>query len=164
VVRHHALNDIIARSFSAAGIPVTKEPLGLVRSDGKRPDGLTLIPWQGGKPLTWDVTVISTLADSYLQASARSAGGAAEIAASRKESKYASLPLEYTFQPVAFETHGSLNTSASEFLSELGRRISDSSGDCRETSFLFQRLSIVVQRFNCVLVHESFCVADEPDQ
>jgi len=33
--------------------------------DCKRPDGLTLIPRQGGKPLTWDVTVVSTLAASY---------------------------------------------------------------------------------------------------
>jgi len=45
-IRHHSLNDLIARSFSAAGIPVTKEPTGLSRSDGKRPDGLSLVPWQ----------------------------------------------------------------------------------------------------------------------
>ena len=63
IARHHAINDVIARAITAAGIPVTKEPVGLIRIDGKRPDGLTLIPWQGGKPLTWDVTVVSTLAD-----------------------------------------------------------------------------------------------------
>ena len=39
---------------------------------------LTLTPWQGGKPLTWDVTVVSTLAASYLSSSARSAGAAAD--------------------------------------------------------------------------------------
>jgi len=39
-----------------------------------------LIPWQGGKPLTWDVTVVSTLAASYLSSSARSAGAAADLA------------------------------------------------------------------------------------
>jgi len=43
--RHHALNDLIARALASAGTPVTKEPQGLLRSDGKRPDGLTLIPW-----------------------------------------------------------------------------------------------------------------------
>ena len=42
--RHHAFNDLIARGFSSAGLPVAKEPLGLFRSDGKRPDGLTLVP------------------------------------------------------------------------------------------------------------------------
>jgi len=38
-----------------------KEPHGLVRSDGKRPDGLTLVPWKGGKPLAWDVTAVFLL-------------------------------------------------------------------------------------------------------
>jgi len=62
--RHQAINDVVARAVTSAGIPVTKEPVGLTRLDGKRPDGLTLTPWQGGKYLTWDVTVVSTLADS----------------------------------------------------------------------------------------------------
>jgi len=55
IMRHQALNDLIARSFSAADIPVTKEPSGLLRSNGKRPDGLSLVPWQSGKALCWDV-------------------------------------------------------------------------------------------------------------
>ena len=43
--RHHALNDVIYRAFSSAGIPATKEPVSLTRQDGKRSDGLTLVPW-----------------------------------------------------------------------------------------------------------------------
>jgi len=35
------------------------------------------------------------------------------------------------------------------------------SGPC-ECSFLFQRLSFVVQRFNGVLLHDSFYVEDQP--
>jgi len=76
-IRHHSLNDLIARSCSAAGVPVAKEPTGLSRSDGKRPDGLSLVPWQNGKALCWDVTVICPLADSYISAAARDAGAAA---------------------------------------------------------------------------------------
>ena len=53
--RHHALNDVVARSFASACLSVTKLH-GLTRSDGKRPDGLTFVPWKEGKPLTWDVT------------------------------------------------------------------------------------------------------------
>ena len=74
---HQVLNDIIWRSMGSAGIPATKEPSGLVRQDGKRPDGLTLIPWQGWKSLAWDVTVVSTLAQSYVDRTATGVGAVA---------------------------------------------------------------------------------------
>jgi len=41
--RHHALNDPVARAFASAAIPVAKEPQGLSRADGKRPEGLTMV-------------------------------------------------------------------------------------------------------------------------
>ena len=44
--------------------------------------------------MTWDVTVVCTLAASYLSSSARSAGAAADLAASRKEAKYTSFRLK----------------------------------------------------------------------
>jgi len=46
--RYQALNDVVAGAFVSAGIQVTKEPVGLARQDGKRPNGLTLIPFQRG--------------------------------------------------------------------------------------------------------------------
>ena len=67
------------------------------------------------------------------------------------------------FQPVAIETIDPLNASALNFLSEVGRRLT-LSGDSRETSFLFQRLSMLIQRFNSALIMDSFCFSDEdPD-
>jgi len=106
---------------------------------------MTLIPWQNGKALTWDVTVAATLADSNISASARSAGAAVELAATRKITKYCNLPAAYMFQPIALETLGAINSLACEFLSDLGRKISGVSGETKEGLFLFQRLSIVLQ-------------------
>jgi len=155
-VRHHTLNDLIYRALVSANIPVNKEPVGLSRTDGKRPDGLTLIPWQSGKALVWDVTVSHTMAESYLNTREIVPGHAAELAATRKTDKYASLAAAYIVQPIAFETMGPINSSGLQFLTELGRRISAVSGDKRETSFLFQRLSICIQRFNAVALSLSF--------
>jgi len=93
-VRYHALNDlpdVVARSFAAAGVPVTKQPAELSRMENKRPDGLTLVPWQSGKSWCWDVIVICLLAESYVNGAAREADTAAEVATSRKEQKYAKL-------------------------------------------------------------------------
>ena len=131
IARHQALNEVIARAFQSAGIPSTKEPNGLSRSDGKRPDGLTLIPWQGGKPLCWDVTVACPVANSYIQTAIGSAGAVAEMAATRKSTKYGALESQYCFQPIALESLGPMNSDARQFLSDLGRRISRSSDDDR---------------------------------
>jgi len=70
--------------LGSAGIPATKEPSGLVRQYGKQPDGLILIPWQGEKSLAWDVTVVGTLAQSYVDRAATGVGTVAELAAEQK--------------------------------------------------------------------------------
>ena len=46
---------------------------------------------------------------------------------------------------------GPLNTSAYQLFGNLVRKISLSSGDDREGAFLFQRVSVLVQRFSAVL-------------
>jgi hypothetical protein len=155
-IRHNNINDIVHRALTRAGVPATKEPNGLNRTDGKRPDGLTLIPWREGRCLIWDVTVADTTAVSYVNATATIAGSAAETAASRKETKYAELSNNYEFVPIAIETLGSFGSKALSFLSELGRRTSIVTSDVRETSHLFQKLSIAIQRFNSVCLLETF--------
>ena len=120
------------------------------------------MPWCAGKPLTWDVTAVSTLAESHVDSAALEAGAPAEQAAVRKISKYSVLSQSYLFQPIAVENTGVLNSSAIDFLNALGRRISSSSGEDRESLFLFQRVSIVMQRFNAILLHNCF-VRDDPD-
>jgi len=59
--RHQSFNDVVSRAFASTGITATKEPSGLVRGDGKYPDGLTVVPWQSGKPLPWDVTIFQDM-------------------------------------------------------------------------------------------------------
>jgi len=56
---------------------------------------------------------------------------------------------QYLFAPISVETLEPLNTSACQLFGNLGRKIS-SSGDDREGAFLFQRLLVLVQRFNAV--------------
>jgi len=94
---------LVARSFASAGVPVTKEPAGLFRSDGKRPDGVSLVPWQSGKSLCWDVTVNCPLAESYVDRASHQAGAVAELAAIRKEDKYVDLGARYIFEPIAIQ-------------------------------------------------------------
>jgi len=106
--------------------------------------------------MTWDVTVTDTMADSYRSIASSCAGDVAEEAANRKEQKYQSLAATYNFIPLAFETFGPINSKGTTFLNQLGRRITACAGDARETCFLFQRLSLTIQRFNAICFHGSF--------
>ena len=73
--------------------------------------------------------IATMLADSYISASASSAGATAEMAASRKQAKYAALSGSYAFQPIALETLGPINESAVQFLNALGHKITSVSAD-----------------------------------
>ena len=44
--RHAAINDIMHRVLTSAKIPTRLEPSGLYCSNGKRPDGITMVPWK----------------------------------------------------------------------------------------------------------------------
>jgi len=63
----------------------------------------------------WDVTVVSTTAESYVAAATRRRGEAANMAATRKCQKYSELSTAYQFLPIAVETLGPMNDSAYEF-------------------------------------------------
>jgi len=67
------------------------------------------------------------------------------------------------FVPIALESHGPINRDALQFLSELGKRLVETTGDVRASSFLFQRISVVVLRFNSVLPHNGFIYDDRPE-
>ena len=106
--------------------------------------------------MAWDVTVADTYAESHLAATTLAAGAAADKAAANKEMKYSALASTHIFFPVAFETSGVMNRLAVDLVSEIGRRISSVTEDTRETMFLFQRLSVALQRGNAVSFQATF--------
>ena len=124
----------------------------MTRQDGRRPDGLTLFPWHRGRPLVWDVTCVSTLASSHLQLSLQEPGAAAAQAEERKNAKYRDLQNNYHFTPLGFETMGHWGPGALKFVSELGKLLTQTTGEPRSTAFLRQRLSIAIQRGNAAAV------------
>jgi len=53
-----------------------------------------------------------------------------------------------------------VSASAQEFLIQIGRRLSEVTTDSRETAFLFQRLSVAVQRFNAACLADTFPISE----
>ena len=73
----------------------------------------------------------------------------------KKTAKYEELTRTYLFVPLAFEVTGVWNAEAEEFFNCLGGRISGATGDARETTFLYQRLSIALQKGNAACIGKS---------
>ena len=150
--RHTNLNDVLRRALSSAGLECVLEPTGLDRGDGRRPDGMTLFPYSRGKCLIWDATCSDTFSATAIIDSALKPGSAARCAEERKRVKYSSLCERYTFVPFAVETTGVLGPAAALLVKDLGKRLTASTGDRRETAWLAQRISVAVARGNAASV------------
>jgi len=150
--RHSMVNDIIHRALIKARINSLREPSGIITGSNLRPDGVSLVPWNQGKCVVWDATIPDTLAPSHISSTSTLADAAAEQAATLKMTKYSNIPNSYLFIPVAIETLGSYCSDGLHFIQELGRRICRVTGDKRETTYLFQRLSVAIQRGNAASV------------
>ena len=150
--RHAAVNDIISRSLQTAGLPTILEPVGLSRSDGRRPDGITTFPLKNGLCLVWDFTCVDTYAPSHLISSALTPGSAATAAEKMKRSKYGDIAARHIFEPIAVETTGTYGQATRRFIRDLGQRITAATGDNRETSYLQQRIGIAIARGNALCV------------
>jgi len=95
-----------------------------------------------------DATCVDTYAESHVNNSAVTSEEAAKSAEERKRSKYATLGTRYTFEPIALETTGVYGTTTGTLLSEIGRSVTQVTGDPRETLWLEQRIGLAVQRGN----------------
>ena len=100
----------------------------------------------------WDATCPDTFAPSHRGHATRSTGCVGEQAEGKKAEKYAHLAPAYLFQPVAIETSGAIGSRSRAFLRELGRRVGAQTGEARSTSYLFQRLSVAIQRGNAAAI------------
>jgi len=84
----------------------------------------------------------------YVDRAATGVRAVAEMASEQKAEKYHNLSSYQIFQPIAMENLGAFSSSSLEFLRELGRRLGS--------------LSVAIQRFNSVLLHNGF-TDDIPD-
>jgi len=124
----------------------TKNPRVWVCSDqtgSKRPEGFTLVPWQSGKAPCWDVAITCPLAESYctsLQPLERQrCGGRTCRFPQGREIRWSWCPLHFLAH--CYWDSGSFQQSACQLLSDLGKKISQSSGEVRKSHSVPEMLS-----------------------
>ena len=67
--------------------------------------------------------------------------------------KYTELAEDYCFSPIGIETLGSWGSDGHKLVKEIGNKAMDETGEKRSAFFLFQSISIAIQRGNasCIL-------------
>ena len=111
-----------------------------------------LFPYKQGKSLLWDVTCVSTLAESYISQTSQIPESAAVRAEKAKFALFEELAKDYMFVPIAVETFGSWGQIGRNLVKDIGQKLCDITGDKRSTFYLFQRISMAVQRGNAASV------------
>ena len=92
------------------------------------------------------------MAQSHVSGTSKEAGSAAQTAEKTKMSLYSELTRVYDVIPVAMETMGSWGPTGLKFIEAIGDRIAESTGEKRSKYFLFQVISLAVQRGNVISV------------
>ena len=113
---------------------------------------MTLFPYKEGKSLVWDFTCIDTLASSYIKETSNRPGAAAEKAEKLKLSKYEEISKDYLMVPIAVETFGAWGPEGVHLIKSIGQKIQNLTGEKRSTFFLFQSISMAVQRGNAASI------------
>ena len=85
-----------------------------------------------------------TFAATYVSATSVMAVEAAARLAANKRDKYEEITHTHLFCPIAVETMGPVEDEGRDLLSAIGHLITKITGDPREASFLFQRLSVII--------------------
>jgi len=120
---HSAANDVILSALRSAEVPSIREPIGCSRDGGKRPDGLTLVPWKRGKPLVWDFTCRNTFAPSCINVRSRHPGYAAEIGETDKKKFHDFLNHRFILVSLTLESSGVCRKDGLILIKDIGRRI-----------------------------------------
>ena len=99
-------------------------------------------------PLAWDVTIPDTYAESHIISMSTEARAAAKRAAAIITTKYSDITSTHIFYQIFIKTAGSWDVQAVGLMEETGRWTTAATNDQNETMYLFQRISMAIQRGN----------------
>ena len=132
-----SISPLLLSDVHWASVPERTWPLLMFHCRNERAPAYLKETYNGQRTTTCEGVILST--SSHL-----------------KISKYCGLAGTHLFFPVAIETAGTWNQLAVALVQEIDRRITMVTEDTTETAFLFQRLSIALQRGNAVSFLSTF--------
>jgi hypothetical protein len=128
--------------------------------DKDRMGDIVLLDFQRGSNLYVDLSVTSTLCQSYRVQGSKKQGAAGEMRRQEKLKKYAIQAEQVAFEPLVVESLGGWNKQGQSLLKSIAARIA-TEGFTEEKSSLVNfmtGLSICLQQFNGAMMLERICV------
>ena len=133
-------------------VSTTKEERALITGRGNKRADILILHWAKGRAAALDVTVVNSLAPSYLTHSKNTAGYAMEQAFTRKyrEVGAACRAEGIEFIPMPIESLGGMHDTTVQQVKKLA--LSSGSHQAEQTKFLFQRISLFQARESASLI------------
>ena len=154
--RHDRIRDKIFREAQQASLNPQKEMPGLIPGSLSRPADIYVENWVDGRKVAFDVSVTSPTQEAVLVQAAHRPAAAIDARKSAKIRAHATNCRNQGifFQPLVVETFGGWDKDAVSFLKAMAGQGARRWGKdhAQEIKFLFQRLSITLQRGNSALI------------
>ena len=135
-----------------------KVAMCLVPGSLSRPADVFIPTWTNGKKLAFDISVVSPTQDAILHRAAKFPAAAIEMRKASKNHQHFDhcRAQGIAFCPIVVETFGGWDSEALKLLKDLARQGARRWGKTNtdEIKFLFQRLSVSLQRGNAALLIE----------
>ena len=156
--RHDRIRDIVFTAAQNASLNPLKEMPGLIPGSLSRPADIFVRNWVDGRKVAFDVSVTSPTQEAVqFQAADRPAAAIEARKQAKMRAHHADCQAQgIFFQPLVVETFGGWDSDALKFLKAIGHQDARRWGrdSAVEIKFLFQRLSVALQRGNAALLVE----------
>ena len=156
IARHDRLRDTLFHTAVSAAIGPTKEERGLLPGGNRRPGGVLIPCWTGGRDTALNVTVVCPLQRALVAEAATTPGSALAYAYREKMRKVGEecRRQRFVFFPLAAESLEGCHSVAREQVQKLGsalaRQTGQEEGEVKKQ--LFQRLYVCLLKGNVAIL------------
>ena len=154
---HNNLHDHLHDLAAAAALNPTKESRGLIPCQERRPAGIFILSWAGGRDVAFDVTVVNPLQDATVVAAAATPGYTLKWRYGKKMTGAAEHCQRegIQFLPLVVESQGGWHKVAQREVKKLAAAKARQGGQEEEGALrnMWTRLTILLQRRIAAILH-----------
>ena len=127
-----------------------------LRIDAKQHSSVMSYSFKGGKALALDATYADSFSASNLYTTILNPGSASSAVKDLNRRRYPQLVADFQFVPMAIEMSWIIGSVGCSLLTDIGCHILRPTNVPRQTSYIFQHISVAIIRSNALATTSSF--------